>query len=108
MALDIKQIRIIAEERRFAKAVAGEFPVRDRARPRDPDKQIILDTFIKEHMWQKGICRLKNGQYVLLGTFPEVVASYIREHKSFPVSYWSSLDKLELYNNSEDRLPYFA
>lgn len=87
MALDIKQIRKIAEERRFAKAVTGEFPVRDRARPRDPDKQTVLDTFIREHMRQKGICRLKNGQYVLLGTFPEIIAIYIREHRSFPVSY---------------------
>lgn len=84
MPLDIKQLRKIAEERRFEAATRGEFPCRDRAWPRDKEKREVLDAFLLDHMRRKGVFRLKNGQYVLLGAYPDDVAEYLRRNGAFP------------------------
>lgn len=69
---------------RFKAVLEGRFPSREHAWPRTQEQEKILRDSLLRHVRKKGICKLKTGEYVLLGTYPENVAEYVREHGEFP------------------------
>jgi hypothetical protein len=77
-------MRNTAKKFRRKKILAGEFPVRDHAGERSPEKADAIERRIKAHLRRKGVHRLKDGTYVLLGIYPDDVANYILEHREFP------------------------
>lgn len=84
MDLNFEKMRETARRFRRKKALAGEFPIRERTWPRSEEKQQILEQLIMKKLRRSGVYCLKDGTLVLLGSYSEETAAYLRAHGEFP------------------------
>lgn len=84
MDLNFEKMRETARRFRRKKALAGEFPARERTWPRSEEKQQILEQLIMKKLRRSGVYCLKDGTLVLLGSYSEETAAYLRAHGEFP------------------------